>query len=169
MVLLNGKNSGSGASLTANQTFKGKNTFTNDFVASNNVTLGKLTANVNIKGNLSLTTLSGFKINGTSGLQDQYLSSNGTSPPTWKNLPSGQLQLQTGVIVMNNQKNGYVVFNPPFATEPKIILSLHTGGVNTFLPIAVISIDNNSSGWYRFYWGSAATLSGANITWYATT
>jgi len=169
MVLLSGKNGGSGVSLTANQTFKGINTFTNDFTASNNVSLGKLSANVNIKGNLTITTSNGIKINGTVGIQDQYLSSNGTAPPTWKSLPSGQLQLQTGVIDLMNQTSGYVDFDIPFATEPKIILSLHTGGVNTFLPIAVISIDNDSSGWYRFQWGSAATLSGANIIWYATT
>jgi hypothetical protein len=75
---------------------------------------------------------------------------------------------ETAVTSMNST-SGTVTYGSVFATKPYVVVSFNNNGVATFIPIGVLSHQQNASLQYTgFTWASASTSATATITWYAT-
>jgi hypothetical protein len=127
------------------------------------INIGQTGVTTNINGSLSLSKL---LINASAGTAGQVLTSNGAgNDVSWSSGGTSVLSGETGVL---STLTGTVTYATPFATKPKVTVSLNTNGTTSFIPIGVVSHQTGVGGYTGFTWGSATTSVTATITWYAT-
>lgn len=76
---------------------------------------------------------------------------------------SGGTSVQSGTTPAISTLTGSVTFTTPFASIPKVVISLNVNGTTIFIPIGVSSVTTTG-----FTWASATTSAVATITWFAT-
>lgn len=76
---------------------------------------------------------------------------------------TGGTTVQAGTTSAITTLTGSVTFTTPFASIPKVIISLNVNGTTIFIPIGVSSVTTTG-----FTWASATTSAVATITWFAT-
>lgn len=118
---------------------------------------------------LQLNTNGTFTLNGISGSNGQVLTYSGGNA-VWAT-SSGGTTIQRGetAVASMNSTSGTVTYGSVFATKPYVVLSFNNNGNLTFIPIGVLSHQQNAGLQYTgFTWCSASTSATATITWYAT-
>lgn len=147
-------------------------TIIDDVIALQAFTAGTLTSTVGIQKNgagLQLNTNGTLTLNGLGGSNGQVLSYSGGNA-VWAT-SSGGTTIQKGetAVASMNSTSGTVTYASTFATKPYVVVSFNNNGVTTFIPIGVLSHQQNAGLQYTgFTWTSASTSATATITWYAT-
>jgi hypothetical protein len=115
---------------------------------------------------LSLDTNGSLTFTDLVGSDYQFLQLQPDTTVKWVDIPATVQSGETGVI---SSLSGSVTYATPYATKPKVIVSLNLNGTTVFIPIGVSSHQFDSfSGYIGFTWASAYTSSTATISWYAT-